>query len=1033
MNAVRMLAVLVLLLATRALPAQPPTADEVKALLAKYQAERDTVVKTGIAQRFQPALVERADALAKKGAAMLAAGRLAQASEALRQARWQLPYQAPGTPQEHVARIIGSARLRHGGPIYAVAFSPDGSRLASAGEDQTVKLWDVGNGHELLSYTGHDDKVELVAYSPDGKAIASGGAEAIIKLWDPKTGKDLRTLKFADGEYVKAMVFSRDGKHLFAGFAAKPQKDGNGPGAYLVCFDAETGAVKRTDKDFRGRIVSLALTGDGAVLAAGDEDGQVRLWQYPAMVDNPKQPPYWLKQHEGGAIYAVTFSPDGKTLVCSAADGVRLYNTPQPGATFQVGTPRLTLPATPFTKSLTFSRDGKSLFTGSQDGLIRFWDPESGQMLGSFKGHTGDVRSLAFNPGGNQLASAALDYTVRLWEFDIVLTARDLAQQPAPVWSVAFSPDGERVVSAGGEKTVRVWDLAGGKPALSLAGHNAQVTAALYSPDGKFIASVGSDKTLRLWDAGSGAPLRQGAGHTAVITALDISGDSKRIVTGGADRRVKIWDADTAREILSIDDNPSLVAAVAFRPDGKQIAVGNVDQTIALYDAVTGKLHHRWTAHGVSVNCLAYSPSGKLLASGGNDALVKVWSVADPASEAIVLAGHSGPVSAVAFRKDNQHLASASADQLVKLWKVDSNSGKEVQTFRGHRDWVTSVAFNKDGFYLVTGGVDRLIKVWEITSREAPLLAEHTAEVRTVAVSPDGKQIASGGYDNTVKVWDRFTGVELASLTAHTGGVSAITYAPGGKLLVSSGEDHVIRLWDTASFKELPRTAEQDLSLRNTIRGSLYLLVTPDDKRLLSWFPVSQANLTTVVECYELPSGKRLYNFNETGRKVKSLAFCANGKLAATGAGDGSVRIWKLEDNRAEMIPGGDWNLFGKVGVADIALTPDGTTLVATSDAGEVKIADIAKRTVRRTFTAHPGSILGCQVSPDGKRAVTFAADNVIKCWDIATGKELRQWVMGPRSYPSAEPFARSVAFTPDSRQLVATNADTTLFVLELP
>jgi WD40 repeat protein len=1031
MYAVRLSVALAVLLAPGALLAQPPTGDEAKTLLAKYQAERDTVVKKGIAQRFQAALLERADALAKKATAALTGGRFLQAAEALRQARWQLPYQAPGTPAEHVARIIGNARLRHHGPVYSVAFGPDGRRLATASEDQTVKIWDLGNGHEVLTYAGHQDRVEHVAYSPDGQTIASAGAEALVKLWDPATGKDRRTLKLAEGEYVKSLAFSRDGKYLFAGFVARPQKDGEGPAAILVCYEVASGAVKRTDRDFRGRIVSLSFSGDGARLAVGVEDGQVRLWQYPQMIDNPKQPAYWSKQHDTGAVHAVALSPDGRTLVVSVNDGVRLYNTPQLLAALQVSNARLTLPATPFTKALAFSHDCKSLFTGSQDGLIRFWDPATGQLLGTFKGHTAEVRTLALSPAGNQLASAAFDYTARLWDFDIALAARDLGEQPAPVWSVAFNPHGDRVVSAG-DKAVRVLELAGGgKAALTLEGHTGQVTAALTSPDGKLIASIGADKVLRLWDAVSGTALRQGIGHTAVITSLDFSDDSTRIVTGGADRRVKVWDVAAAKEIVAIDEQPAPVAAVAFRPDGKEIAVGGVDQTIALYDAA-GKLERRWTAHSTSVNCLAYSPSGRLLASGGNDGLVKVWTVGDPKAEPIVLAGHGGPVSAVAFRKDNLHVASGGADHLVKLWKIDTGSGKEIQTFHGHRDWVTSVAFDREGFFLVSGGVDRQIKVWEITNREVPLLAEHTAEVRTVAVSPDGKQIASGGLDNTIRIWDRATGALLASLTAHFGGVTGLAYTPDGKTLISSGEDKTIRLWDPIGFREITPSPEQAASFKGLTNASPYLFVTPSSDRLLAWIPIpNSASLTSLVECFAWPSGKRLFPFNDGPRKTGSLTFCANGKLAATGAADGSVRVWKLEENRAEVIPGGDWPLFSKVGVADLALTPDGVTLVATSDKGEVKIADVTKRTVRQTIAAHPARIVGCLVSPDGKRFVTVGADNVVKCWDLDGGKELRQWVMGPPN-PRLDRSV-SMVFTPDGRQLVLTNPDTTIFVLELP
>jgi WD40 repeat protein len=1007
--------------------AKPPSADEIKLLLARYQAERDTAIKTGVAERFLPAMMDRADGLAKKAATALAAGRLGQAAEAVRHARWEVPYQAPGTPEHHVARILGSPRMRHSAPVFAIAFSPDGLHLASASADKTVKLWDLGNGHEVRTYDGHDDWVYQVAFSADGLMIASAGADAIVKIWDPATGKERHTLKVPACKEIRALAFGRDGKHLFAGFTPTPGKSYAGA---LACIDVATGAIKRTDSDFRGPVSSLSFSPDGTVLAVSDTSGQVRLWQYSAMVANPKQPAYWAKQHTTGAILAVAFSPDGQTLACSSAPSVMLYKAVMPGAPFQPGNPRLNITVPAVTRAIAFAKDGKALFARSDDGMIRFWDPESGQPLGAFKEEASAVYSLAFNPSGNQLAWTGADYVVQLRDFDVVLAARDLARHDGPIWSAAFSPEGDRIVTASADRTVRVWDVAGAKAILTIADHNGPVTAALFSPDAKYIASVGADKMLRLWDAANGGALRAGAGHTGTITALDISADSKRIITGSADRRIKVWDADTAKELLSIDDNPSLVAAVAARPDGKQIAVGNVDQTVALYDAVTGKLQHRWTAHGVAVNSVAFSPDGQWLASGGNDALVKIWSVARPGVDPVVLAGHGGPVSGVAFRKDSQYLASAGADQLVKLWKLEGGGGKEVQSFRGHRDWVTSVAFNQDGSNLVSSSVDRVAKLWEITSRDAPLFAEHTARVDTVAVSPDGKTIASGGRDRTIKLWERSSGREMATLTAHVGGVMGIVFTPDSKIIVSSGADHTIRLWDAQRRTEIALNAGQALGYKHLTKGSPYLLITPDQQRLLAWFPAPESpTITSLVECYKLITGERLFSFNDIARKVNSLAYCANGNLIATGAKDGSVRLWTVQDNRAEMAPGGDWNLFGKVGVADLALTPDGATLIATSNEGEVKIADIARREVRHTLTAHKDTaISACLVSPDGKRFVTVGNYQVVKCWDLS-GQELRQWVVGP----SRAALVNCIAFTPDSKQLVTGNTDTTLFVLDLP
>jgi WD40 repeat protein len=1033
------LAMVGVFLSAPALYAQP-NAEDVKGLVAKYQAERDAVAKSGLAERCPPGLVERADVLAKKGEAALTGGHLKQAADALRQARWQLPYEAPGTPREHVARILGNPRLRHAQPVHALVISPDGQRLVAASavssvgtRNHAVKVWDLANGHEVLSYEGLDDVVTQLAFSPDGATVAASGTAPVIHLWDPKTGKDRRTLTLANGDHVRALAFSRDGKFLFAGFAARPKTTGAGARGVLACFDVMTGEVKRTDIDFPKPIASLACSDDGTIVAAAVEDGQVRLWQYPKMIEEPKQPVYWARQHDAGALYAVAISPDSKTLVCSGPDSAKLYAMPVPGAKPAVSNPRLTLPTT-FCRSLAFSRDGKSLFTaGSTDGQIRYWDPATGEQLGAFKGNAGMVRAIAFNPAANQLASASFDHMIRLWDFDVALTARDVGQHEGPVWSAAFSPEGDRVISAGSDRVVRVWDLVAGKAMLTL-GHPAPVNAVLFSADGKYIASGGADKALRLWDASSGAALRSGEGHTAMITSLDISADSRRIVTGSMDRRVKIWDAETGKELLSVD-NPGLVASVAFRPDGKQVAVGSADQTIALYDSA-GKLEQRWTAHGIAVNCVAYSPNGQLLASGGNDALVKVWTVARPADPPIVLTGHTGPVSGVAFRKDNQHVVSAGGDQLVKLWRLEGNAGKEVQTFRGHKDWVTSAAFNKDGSLIVSASVDHHVKTWEVTSREAPLLAEHTGYVETVGVSPDGKYIASGSLDGTIKLWDRTTGGLVGSLAGHPSGVRAVAYAPDGKILVSSGyTDRMIRLWDPIALRELPRTAEQNLTFQNMSGNSPYLFVTPDGNRLYAWFPVtSQGGITTMVDCFQLAPARRAFDFKEMGRKVGSLAYCANGKLAATGAEDGSVRIWKLEENRAVVAPGGDWPLFGKVGVADIALTPDGLTLIATSNAGEVKIADITRREVRQTLTAHPKSrILSCQASPDGKRFVTLGDDAVLKCWDLDSGKELRQWVIGQPTAAGHGSLVGTVTFTPDSRQVVTANADSTLFVLDLP
>lgn len=1012
--------------------AKLPTADEVKSLQAKYRQERDKIVKDGIAKRYIPAIMEKAEELAKKSDAALAAGRLAQAGEAIRQARWQLPYLPIGLP-DHISRVIGNLRLRHNSEVKAIAFSPDGQYLASAGSDGLVKVWDLGNGHERFALSGHKDKVRCLAWSQDGKIIASAGSEKNIKIWDAGTGQEKLNIAAA-GEEVTALALSRDGKHIFTGQRTVPGNPPNG----LFVYETTGGKPVRDVRDFANLIETIAVSHDGKLVAVGDGQGTTRVFQYPSFIDNVNQPAFWTQQDGTGSTYHLAFSPDDKTLVRCSSYNVKLYNTPQPDAAFQVGTPRAMIGNVSFPEQYacsTFSADGKTLFVGTSQGHIQFYDAASpAQKTGEFRSaHNSKINGLVFSPDGTRLASCAGDFLVRLWDFDIASQARDFDGHDGPVWTAAFSPDAARLISASADRTVKIWDRDTGKVQFTITDHNAPVTCAQFSPDGKLIASGGGDKIIRIFDAAAGKPLRTCQGHQSTITCLDFSPDSKRIASGAADRTIKIWDADTGKEKLSINDNPSIVAGVAFSPNGNQIAVANVDQTVRLYDANTGKLQHSWLAHGVSASGVAYSPNGQWLASCGADTAVVLWPLATPGADPIRLLGHTGPVSMVAFRKDSQHLVSCGADQLVKLWKIEGNGGKEVQTFRGHKDWVTSVAFSRDGFHIVSSSVDRRVKTWEITSRELPLLAEHTAPVLAVAVSPDGKYIATGSEDKTVKLWDAKTGVEVATLTGHTSWVWAVLFTPDSKRVISSGEESEIRFWSVAPPREIVRTPQQATLFGPKViakGGSSYVTLDAEGKTMFVWIPPPKDDVKGQhrIDVIDYANSTFLYDIKEVGRIVRSVVVSPSGKIVATGGQDGSVRLWEMKENTANVMPGGDWFLFDKVAFGDIAISGDNTKLIGTSAKGEVKIASIADRKVLKSFQAHDGPIQACMASPDGKYFATYGEDNVIKAWDM-DGKEVRRWDLGKNQ----RMLVVNLAFTPDSKQIVTANVNTTVYVLDLP
>ena len=317
-----------------------------------------------------------------------------------------------------VAKPRVCRQASHSGVVTSVAFSPDGSLLASGSWDGTIKIWDIRDGKLKLKRTlgGAWDEVEAVAFSPDGRSIAGLGAGfdsapySIVALW-PLDQSRGRILIREEGK-IDALAFAPDGTTLATG---------DGDRRAVTLWDIPTGKRRAELPGHCGPIWSVAYSPDGRALAAAcgvvpasveldgsrRPAGDVRLWNLSEAEPKPRAR---LISHEYGVV-SVAFSPDGGKLASGGFDrAVKLWNA-------ETGLEQATLLGHEgWVSAVAFSPDGSVLASGSHDQTIKLWDAATGYELAGLSGHLGNVYSLAFSPDGSTLASGSLDATVRLWD-----------------------------------------------------------------------------------------------------------------------------------------------------------------------------------------------------------------------------------------------------------------------------------------------------------------------------------------------------------------------------------------------------------------------------------------------------------------------------------------------------------------------------------------------------------------------------------------------------------------------------------------
>lgn len=921
--------------------------------------------------------------------------------------------------QAHLQSVVHAQQ----GGINTLAFNPDGTTLASAGKDGTIRLWDMTTSDVAESVViRHGDRgaVAGAEFSPDGQQLASlNWDDASIRLWDPITGAAKGPV-IAFGDRLPAqMEFSPQGDVIASGTA-----DGS-----IEFWNLATGErIGGVLSGHEGEVGSLSFSPDGALLmSSGYEDGAIRFWDVETGTADGD--PIELGQTWVGAA----FSPDGRTFLVAAGLGepLSLWDAANRSPIGEL----VNAPAAADVSSINFSQDGAILYAGVKDGSLYRWNTLTRQPIGvPIETGLSGITGLTVAPDGATLAFAGSGDAFYLLHtaFDKRPLLDDMIGGDAP-WGIAVNSDGSMIATGDVFGEINLWNTADGSRIGSpLRGHAKGITSLRFSDDGTLLASASFDGTARLWQvAGDPRPLFAFSGHDLPNNAFTLhdvafSPNGNLLATAGGDSMVRLWDVIDGSAVGDPFEMPTSVWTLSFDPQGTTLVAADANGTIAFWDIASGEAVGAPIESGQGgVNAVRFVDHGAALASAGNDGTIRYWDTRDRRRTTIgsqetstgSLAGriamaHTGSVLKLDTNTDGTLIATSGVDGRVLLWKSgELTPFVELVGPDENENLTDVVAFSGDGSRLVftehdeSGFEGSRANVWDVgrnTRSNAFVVSTLPSLPR---LSRDGSSAIAGDWDGRTIVWDTATGSTIADQwTPDPANITTSAMSTAGSVVAVGDISGSVHLWNFETSEPIGPPIAGHGDWVNTVAFS------PDGALLASGARDGVVWVRDITRASPVGSSF-IYKNSITGEPtlVWPMAFNNDGSLLA-------VTSWRdivLWDVLARQFAGPP--LKGhQADVNAITFSPDGRLLASGGTEGAVFLWDMSTRTVaRRLIGGALDEITALAFSRDGSLLAVGGETGSLEIWDLSGGSAylLGDWI-------ATDEYIASVAFSDDGDRL---------------